>query len=248
MAACAFANDDTMLIYNEKALRILTTLLFAKQSSVSYNIRCRWLRYSPSPQYSLRQALYAIFQAILSAPIKLELGDDFAQVFECPFLRIPAKVVNETRAYTELARGICQSFARRTIERPSMHKHFSDYRFNASLEMVINRSEIALNLCEHILAFAADENYLQIRTELYAVTQELCYHFYTIQASGGLDQDTAMNALIALKKITAPHSPTIRHLKGSDDGRLTYSNSIISSSSEGEYEESYNLEMRDADA
>lgn len=236
MAAYPFADDDAMRIYNEEALRILATIIFAKQSSVAYNVRCRWLRYSPAPQYSLRQALYAIFHAILSAAINFEIGDDFIQVFDCPFLRIPADVVATTRAYTELARGIRLGFARQTIARPSMHKHYGDYRFNAIFNSIIDRSTIVCNLAEQILAFAADEHYLQIRTELYAVTQELSYHFYTIQASGGYNQDPAMNALLALKSITSPHSPTIRHLKGSDDGRLTYSDSSITCNSGGEYE------------
>jgi hypothetical protein len=247
MAAFPFADDDAMRIYNEEALRILATMIFAKQSSVAYNVRCRWLRYSPAPQYSLRQALYAIFHDILSSAIKFEIGDDFIQVFDCQFLRIPADEITTTRAYTELARGIRPAFARQTIARPSMHKHYGDYRFNAAFNSIIDRSAIVCNVAEQILAFAADEHYLQIRTELYAVTQELSYHFYTIQASGGHNQDHAMNALLALKSITSPHSPTIRHLKGSDDGRLTYSDPPISYNSEVEYDGDNNSDVQGVD-
>lgn len=232
MAASNFVDADAMRIYNEKALRILETILFAKQSSVAYNVRCRWLRYSPDPNFTLRQALNAIFHALLSATVNLEIGDDYIQVFDSPFLRIPADVVKDAKAYNEIVRGIRQAFAKQTIARPSMLRHYSVYRYNPAFHSLIDRGSIVLNLGEQILSFARDEHYLQIRQALHAVAQELSYHFYNIQACSGRNQDVAMDALVALQKMTAPHSPVIRHLKGSDDGRLTYSDTSISFSSE----------------
>lgn len=231
MAADAFVGEREMATYNKEALSILMVLLFSEYSNVAYNIRRRWLRYPPRTDVALRKALYIIFDGILTAPLELEIGDDYLQVFACEFLRIPADTV-AVPVYATLERGLRMSFARSTVERPSMHRHYADYRYNALLNGAVDRTAIACNLAHHILAFAEDVHYLHIRVELCTMAEELFHDFYAVHASKRCDMNIAMDAALAIGKLTAPHSPVIRHLKGSDDGRLVYSAPAITAGSD----------------
>lgn len=222
-------------IYNQEALRILNLLLFAPQSPVAYNIRRRWLRYSPSPGSTLRDAIIIIFRAILEEPVELELGDDYVQVFASPHLRIPADLVT-TPAYRTLERGLRASCARHTLERPSMYHHYSNYKFNAILEETVSRASVVRQLATHILGFAHDTNYFQMRIELHSVVQELYYHFYTQHSHGTALRDAAMSAVYDLKLITAPYSELVRGIPPGEceRERLTRSESSVFSISHDE--------------